>query len=353
MSNIRSKLIQTIDHKGAITVQEYMDYCLFDPEYGYYRTHTTPIGRAGDFTTAPEISQMFGEMIGLWVINLYEQFDEPNEIALVELGPGRGTLMSDLLRSIRLRPAMIKNLSIHLMEINPHLIALQKEHLKDYPLTWHDSLESLLKHCESKLTFVIANEFFDVLPLQQFIYQEQWFERLITYNHAQEEFCFCLAQQPTQFDNQLEKYPPPKAGDILEINSQATRIYQDFMTFFSRNKGGMLIFDYGYSQPLYGDSLQAVKDHRFSDVFNNPGDSDLTAHVNFWQLHQQSLDSPTEAYVTTQGQFLLNNGIRIRAAQLAHGKSESVRQQILMDLDRLTSEKEMGQMFKVLEVYTR
>ena len=118
MSNICSKLIQAIDHKGAITVQEYMDHCLFDPEYGYYRTHHTPIGRTGDFTTAPEISQMFGEMIGLWVINLYEQFGEPNEIALVELGPGRGTLMSDLLRSMRLRPAMIKNLSIHLLEIN-------------------------------------------------------------------------------------------------------------------------------------------------------------------------------------------------------------------------------------------
>jgi SAM-dependent MidA family methyltransferase len=352
MSPARTKLIQAIDQDGAISIEKYMEYCLFDTEHGYYRTHM-PIGRSGDFTTSPEISQMFGEIVGLWVVNQFEQFDENKEIALVELGPGRGTLMSDVLRATSLRSEIQNKLSIHLLEINSALINQQQEQLKDQPVTWHGTLDSVLNACEGKLTFIIANEFFDVFPIQQYIFQEHWFERLITYDHTQQQFNFSVAQQPTSFDKQLERYPTPKAGDILEINLQATQVYQQLMNFFSRNKGGLLIFDYGYSQPLFGDTLQAVKDHKYSDILKDPGDCDLTAHVNFWLLHQQSLDFTTEAYVTTQGQFLVDNGIRIRAAQLARGKPESVQQQIKIALERLTSDKEMGQLFKVLEVYAR
>lgn len=350
MLKARSKLIHRIEQQGPISVSDYISYCLFDPDHGYYRTQS-PIGREGDFITAPEVSQLFGEMIGLWLLNQWEQGDQEDDIALVELGPGRGTLMKDLLRVAALRPPFMKNLSIHFLEINPALIALQQEKLKNYPVTWDSSLTSLLTRCEGKRTFVIANEFLDVFPIQQYIYQGHWFERLITYEN--EQFSFVLAQHPTDLSEHLEGYPSSKNGDIVEISPQSRDCFAQLLSHLSRNKGAMLTIDYGYTQPLYGDSLQAVQQHRYVNVLEEPGQCDLTAHVNFWKLRQQCLDRGIDAHFTSQREFLLNHGIQVRAENLMQGKPTAVQNQILAGLERLITENKMGHLFKVLEVVCR
>lgn len=333
MSKLRSKLINRITQQGPISVADYMHACLFDPEDGYYLTQS-PIGRDGDFITAPEVSQLFGEMIGLWLLN---QMGQSTDIALIELGPGRGTLMSDILRTVSRRQNCM---SVHLLEINPALMNLQKEALKNYDVTWDDSLTPLLERCAGKITFIIANEFFDVFPIKQYIYQGQWFERLINYNTT---FFFDVAQQPTLLETPLT----PKAGDIYEI--RANPCFSQLLDHVSRHKGGMLIIDYGYTQPLYGDSLQALQNHQYVDVFTDPGRCDLTAHVNFWQM-LQLIRGRASPYLTTQGQFLRDHGIQVRAEKLMHNKPAAIQKQILSGLDRLTSPSQMGELFKVLEV---
>jgi NADH dehydrogenase [ubiquinone] 1 alpha subcomplex assembly factor 7 len=302
MSPLEVELRAMISASGPIPVSRYMALCLSHPEHGYY-TNRDPFGRAGDFVTAPEISQMFGELIGLWAAEVWRQMGSPPAVRLIELGPGRGTMMADALRAARALPAFRSALSVHLVETSPALERRQRETLAacGVPITWHRALAEV----PAGAAIIFANEFFDALPVHQAVRGAQgWHERVVGLDHeGRLAFAFSPVLSPiAHMPQRLDATAAP--GAIFEwrcaeaIRALAARV--------ARN-GAALIIDYGHTESGLGDTLQAVRGHRFADVLAEPGEVDLTAHVDF----AAQVYGPIE-----QGLFLQRLGIAERAARL-------------------------------------
>ncbi len=258
-----------------------MALCLGDQTHGYYVTRD-PLGASGDFTTAPEVSQMFGELIGLWMAAMWTQMGSPENIRVVELGPGRGTLMKDALRAVKVLPAFPEAMVLHLVEISPVLRAQQQRTLADIgvPVYWHDTLADVPKGT----TIVVANEFFDALPVDQAVKTDRgWHERRVGID-ADGKLVFTVAPDPIpHFDIML---PPPlraaAEGAIFEWRSE--RAAMDLGRRLADERGAALVIDYGHVESELGDTLQAVGRHAYADVLSSPGNIDLTAHVDFQAL---------------------------------------------------------------------
>lgn len=326
-----------------LTVAGYMQRC----NQHYYNSRD-PLGREGDFTTAPEISQLFGEMIGLWAGIMCSarhsstseggaQTGQPESTHLIELGPGRGTLMADFLRTTQHIPGFHKSLSIHLVETSESLKATQKETLRDIQsaITWHDSIETV----PAGYSIIIANEFFDALPIEQYIYHNgQWHERMI------DQHGFTPGAP----------YPSltlkAKEGDIFETSPASQTIMHSIASRIVEHGGAGLFIDYGHDEDeAIGDTLQAVKNHNYHSVLETPGEADLTAHVNFADLaHTASKAGATTWPLATQRQFLETMGIRMRAMQLMQTATPEQRTALQAGITRLLDPKEMGTLFKVL-----
>lgn len=285
-------------------VDRYMQIC----NTHYYSTRD-PFGRKGDFTTAPEITQIFGEIIGIWCINRWERAGKPAKCAIVELGPGRGTLMNDLLRGIR----MVKDFApeIHLVEISPVLTKMQQAKLKNHKVTWHTEIPEL-----NLPTIVIANEFFDALPIKQFVGDK---ERMII----------------ADGDN-LAFNMPAEEGLVKEVCPQAEQIIAKLP---KQTIAGALI-DYGYTDnEAKIDTLQAMKKHEYTQVLENPGEVDLTAHVDFVALRKYLTKYSNKlGKIYSQKEFLLGHGADVRAKILNKE----------IDLERLIDPTQMGELFKVI-----
>lgn len=344
MNALQSQLEKLIRLQGPIPLSTFMNEALGHAEHGYYMKQD-PLGKAGDFTTAPEISQMFGEMIGLWFVDIWMRAGQPPKIHLAELGPGRGTLMQDILRTFKLAPALLAGLEIHLVEMSPALTAKQKDTLSDYAPQWHPRLGDVLESAHDAPLFLIANEFFDALPIRQFQKgPEGWHERLVGLDG--DALAFLLAPEP------LPNPPlaPNRAeeGSIAEYCPLGENIITDIAEHVKECGGAALIVDYGYSQGEMGDTLQAVKNHEYAALLENPGDVDLTAHVNFQLLKSCAEKAGAKvAPAVTQGEFLTSLGIMERAKTLSsNGRGE----EIMAALNRLISEEEMGRIFKVMAI---
>ncbi len=290
------QIVDEIKQSGGIGVDRYIELC----NTHYYSTRD-PLGVKGDFTTAPEISQIFGEMIGIWAITQWEKIGSPEKFALLELGPGRGTLMADLLRATKVVPGFKPE--IHLVELSPTLIAIQKAKLS---ATWHREVPTL-----DIPTIIIANEFFDALPVKQFIGK---LERKVVYENGQ--LAFNIATED---------------GITNEICESGLQI----MRRLTAQAAAGIIIDYGYTTNSRKNTLQAVKNHKYHNVLENPGEADLTTLVNFPALVEQAA-KPCK--ITTQREFLLAHGADVRAKVL--NKEQ--------DLERLISPEQMGELFKVL-----
>ena len=313
----------------------YFDLCLSHPEYGYYVTRE-PFGAAGDFITAPEISQMFGELIGVWCAAVYQALGAPRRFALMELGPGRGTLMADLLRAAAKAPGFSAAVEVHLVETSPRLRAVQRETLGS-AVHWHDRLETV----PEIPAILVANEFFDALSLTQLEKRAgHWFERVVGLDDAG-GLCFGLAPDPV---------PPPllpswlstaRDGDIAEISPPRTAVAAALGARLARSGGAALLIDYGHAAHGFGDTLQAMRAHGFVNPLDSPGMADLTSHVDFAALAEAATGAGAAALpVITQGAYLHAMGIGIRAARLGAPAAAAV--------DRLTSDAQMGKLFKVL-----
>jgi len=340
------KLKSRIAESGPIPVADYMEAALADLEFGYYKGRD-PLGRGGDFTTAPEISQMFGEVIGLWCAVLWDQMGQPEKINFVEIGPGRGTLMHDMVRAAGTLPGFKETLSIHLVETSPVLKERQESALAhlDQPVTWHETIDTL----PDGPLIVVANEFFDALPIRQFIrLGKYWYERQVDLGGG--ALCFTnttLPSPPADLGNKV--HLPEKSGDIAETCPVGETICNDLAARIVRFGGGALIIDYGYGEPALGNSLQAVKGHAYHPVLETPGEADLTAHVDFDALAQAARRAGAKASGTlTQGEFLRRLGIEARAQILSRTASDEQRDDIASALKRLIAEDEMGTLFKVL-----
>lgn len=339
MKPLRDTLRETIALEGPITVERYMSLCLRH----YYATRD-PLGSAGDFTTAPEISQMFGELIGLWMLEVWNGMGRP-ACRLVELGPGRGTLMADLLRATRLLPDFKGSATVHLVETSPALRAKQQTALASsgFSFHWHDRIEDV----PSGPTLLVANEFFDALPVRQFVGTGRgWCERLVGLEG--EHLIFGLRPEP-----EAALGRPLKPGDVLEWPGAAVDVMGGIARRLARDTGAALVLDYGYWGPAFGDTLQALKGHKPVDPLEEPGEADLTTHVDFHRLAQAAVSGNARAHgLSSQGDFLRALGIGTRASALKARATPAQAADIDRALERLTERGPtgMGDLFKVLAV---
>jgi SAM-dependent MidA family methyltransferase len=334
---------------GPMPIARYMSLCLTHPQYGYYVTRD-PFGADGDFTTAPEVSQIFGELLGLWALSVWRMLDEPEAINLVELGPGRGTMMRDALRAAKVLPKFRQALSVHMVEISPTLEQLQRNNLSDVevPVSWH---RHLLDVPEGPC-IILANEYLDALPVHQVLKQSDgWHERVIGLN-ANGDFALGLAPDPLpQFDRFMpKKIKDAPVGAIFEWRND---IHAFDIARRVRENGAALFIDYGHVESDIGETLQSVNDHAFSDPLSAPGLADITAHVDFFIFGQAAASMGAAVHgPVTQAKFLRELGIDARAEALKRGASAEQAATVTAAVVRLTESGRtgMGDLFKVMAI---
>ena len=346
MNALEQEIRALIENEGPIPVSRYMALALGHPQHGYYMTRD-PFGAGGDFLTAPEVSQMFGELIGIWCAEVWHAMGEPKTIDLVELGPGRGTLMNDLLRAAKVVPAFRAAIETHLVETSTALAERQRETLTEAgtPVRWHRRVETL----PDGPLIVVANEFADALPIDQLVKTETgWYERKVGIQDGKLAF----ALDPTPLPK-IEEHLPARLrgaapGALLE--SRDLTPFREIARRIAAHHGAALVVDYGHTQSGFGDTLQGVRAHKPVDPLQNPGEADLTAHVDFAQLAVAAMQSGLRALgPVTQGNFLRALGIELRAQNLKRGQSAETAAEIDAALARLAAPSPgMGELFKVL-----
>jgi NADH dehydrogenase [ubiquinone] 1 alpha subcomplex assembly factor 7 len=377
LTPLARKLAARIAASRPVSFHDYMHACLYDPEHGYYKKKV-PLGRGGDFITAPEISQVFGELIGLWAGETWRLMGQPDEIRLIELGPGRGTLMADALRALRVLPGFLKSVTVHLIETSEALQGAQKAALASVPcpVFWHCEISQV----PAGAAVIIANEFLDCLPVRQYVFKAAtrlWHERMVTFEAG--GFKFELnpdgvetpphpCPSPARGEGSSAQSPSPLAGEggahrvpgegdsqeaedgaILEIRPGTAAILEAFAARAALAPFAALIVDYGYSRQSSGDTVQAVSRHHYAGLFERPGDADLTAHVDFSGLirQAQALGLGTCGPMP-MGEWLLRLGLEARAGQLLSRVSAERAQEIRSRISRLVDPKQMGALFKAV-----
>jgi NADH dehydrogenase [ubiquinone] 1 alpha subcomplex assembly factor 7 len=330
-----------IAERGFVTVAEYMELAL-----GAYYADRDPLGRGGDFITAPEVSQMFGEMIGLWCVDLWSRMGRPDPFLLVELGPGRGTLMADALRAAKRAPGFLQAAAIHLVEVNATLIAAQKAALQGFAPHWHRTFDTL----PAGPMLLVANEFWDALPIHQFVMTDAgWRERTVVAEHGR--LAFGRADPGDALALICPAHRAAQPGEIAEISPAGQRLAAALARRLVRHAGAALLIDYGPLQSGLGDSLQALKGHHRHDPLRDPGAADLTAHVDFAALADAARAAGASVFgPTTQGAFLQTLGIALRADTLRANQDAATRAEIAAALQRLIGDPGMGSLFKVMAI---
>jgi NADH dehydrogenase [ubiquinone] 1 alpha subcomplex assembly factor 7 len=341
----RDDLRRRLAERGAMSVAAFMGWCLTERDDAYYRA-ADPIGRTGDFITAPEVSQIFGELIGLWAGAVWQSMRQPAPILLVELGPGRGTLMSDALRALAVVPDFLKSVQLHLVEQSERLRRRQHDALSGrFAPVWHENLSDV----PDGPMIVIANEFVDALPLTQYIHAEDgWHERVVTMD-AKGDAVFA-AGAPATLPEIATLLSAPEIGEILESRLSAVRLIEDLGRRARDFPVAALIVDYGYNRDAFGDTLQAVQSHGYVDALTAPGESDLSAHVNFAELARMAAANDLASWgPMPQGEFLLALGLEARLQRLiASPRPEPARTNLVLGGRRLIDPYQMGELFKAM-----
>ena len=326
MSKFEAHLKNLIRQNGPMDVATFMGLAL-----GHYYATRDPFGVKGDFTTAPEISQMFGEMIGVCLADVWQKTGSPERITLVEAGPGRGTLMADLLRATRNVPGFHQAVRLHLIEMSPVLKEKQRDTLRDFQVTWHETLDTLPQDAP---VFLVANEFLDALPVQHYVWKDaRWHWRVIGLD-KDDGLVFGLTDCPPPASPPHE----PGEGAIWEHSPARESFVKNTALLIRRCGGVALLIDYGHDRSGFGDTLQAVKDHRFVNVLEQVGEADLTSHVDFEPLKNAAQNLVTVHGPVGQGDFLNRLGIGLRAGRL--GQPEACH--------RLSAPDQMGTLFRVM-----
>ncbi len=349
MAELADILRRRIALAGPITVAEFMTEALNHPALGYYRSGR-PLGAGGDFVTGPEISQMFGELVGAWLAERWLVLGSPPRVRLVELGPGRGTLLLDALRATRTVTGFHDALDLHLVEIHAGLRDLQRNALADYfALHWHERLAEVPSGAPLLL---VANEFLDALPIRQLVRQPWgWAERMVGLARGSTEFAFASAPGKSPLAALLSE--PVRAidrfGSVAELSPAVTSLISEVARRIVADRGAALFIDYGYESGTNGDTLQALRAHRPSGVFEAIGEADLTAHVDFAAVrraaHQAGAltDGPT-----AQGDFLRDLGIETRAALLRQMATPAQAEAVGVAMRRLIDPGQMGTLFRAI-----
>lgn len=353
MNALGQRIAALIAAQGPISIGQYMTLALHDPREGYYATRD-PLGAGGDFITAPEVSQMFGELLGLWIAQTWHDQGKPARPRLIELGPGRGTLMADALRAMKLMPAFRDQLEVVLVELSPTLRKAQEDMLKDcgVPVRW---LESFGAVAGDRPPFVIANEFFDALPIRQYVKRGRgWFERMVTAD-PRGGLSFALSPVPLPTMNVPASREDAPEGGVYEVSAAGEALVEQIAHAIAAKGGAALIVDYGYGETGFGETLQAMRRHAFADVLSDPGENDLTAHVDFTALGDAAVRGGASVCgPMTQGDLLRMLGIEQRAdalqARTKSGASLLERARIRQAVARLTNPDQMGALFKAIAI---
>lgn len=336
-----------IRDSGPVDIGGFMDLALGHPAHGYYMTRD-PLGARGDFTTAPEISQMFGEMLGAWAADVWHRLGAPDPFVLVECGPGRGTLLADALRATAKVPGFHAALRVHLVETSPVLHERQRVSLMDYSPVWHRDFGTI----PADMPFILlANEFLDALPVRQIVRTGAgWAERVVTLDEDG-NFTFGLAAPAPEDLPPLVRFAA-REGDIAEISPAREGFVRSVCRALKTRRGAALLVDYGYDRPAAGESLQAVKDHAFAPILEDVGNADLTAHVDFGAILEVArAHGIAAAGPTGQGDFLTRLGIDARAEVLSRMASPEQAREIETARDRLVNPARMGGLFRVVALY--
>ena len=344
MNALADALARRIRDGGPLGLDSYMAAALGDPQHGYY-AKGAPIGAAGDFITAPEISQVFGELIGLWCVAAWQALGAPDPVILAELGPGRGTLMADALRAQRVAPGFAAARRLHLVETGEALRARQAEALAAAHPQWHADVATL----PPGPLLLIANEFLDALPIRQFERAaDGWHERRVALA-ANGAFVFALDPEPADagfLPAALADAPP---GAIFELRPAAEALARALATRLVRDGGAALFIDYGHERRACGDTFQAVRRHRRHDPLKAPGTADLTAHVDFAAFAAAARAGGARVWgPVPQGQFLTALGLDVRVAKLAARATPAQAATLASATRRLTAPQEMGTLFKAM-----
>ena len=343
MNALAERIAALIAAQGPISVAQYMTLALHDSEAGYYATRD-PFGRGGDFITAPEISQMFGEMLGLWCGQAWVDQGCPKNTKLVELGPGRGTLMADAVRVLKRVPGFLAEVELVLVEASPTLRNMQREKLRDSgaQIRWTTHFD-----VQDSPLLLLANEFFDALPIRQYVKTARgWCERMVVLKDGALDFA--LAPQVTP----AAAIPASRAGapdgGVYETAPAATSLAEEIGRVIAHHGGAALLLDYGYTGVGFGETLQAIADHRFAPLLENPGTRDLSAHVDFTALAAAARHGGAQIFgPRPQGEFLGALGIGARARRLAETNPAEAGP-VTGAVERLTAPSQMGTLFQAM-----
>ena len=347
MNALGARIASLIAAQGPLPIAQFMAMAALDPQHGYYTTRD-PLGARGDFVTAPEISQAFGELVGLWCVQAWFDQGRPTPARLVELGPGSGSLMDDALRAAKLAPAFRQAIDVVLVDASPALMARQRERLAGagVAVTRRRQFDDSL--CDRSL-FLIANEFFDALPIRQFVMTARgWCENMVAVD-ANQHLALALSPDPVPLDVPARRGRATN-GAVYEMSPASTALAEEIGRTIALRGGAALIVDYGYSGAGFGDTLQAVGGHQFKSVLAMPGEIDLSAHVDFDALSRAAQRGGAVSHgPVAQGEFLAGLGIRDRMTKLQRQNPER-REEIAIAVDRLIDPDQMGTLFKVLAI---
>ena len=355
MTPLATLLRRRILTQGPLPFIDFMSSCLTHPVHGYsVKGHR--IGRHGDFITAPETSQIFGELIGLWMVDCWEKLNRPQQFRLIELGPGNGQLMQDALRAAAMRPAFGQAAEIHLLETNTDLMAIQNRRIGKTAVYWHKAVDSLPS---TGPLIVIANEFFDALPVRILKLAEHgWQERYVDWD--QKKFIPIEAAPQPPFpekpgdDPEPNPYEPdttykPDVPHIREVRPAAAAFLSALLKATATGGGYGLIIDYGYTKPPNRETIEAIRDHHYVDPLSMPGKTDLAAHVDFADLSCKAQNHGATVYgPVSQRRFLTALGLASRARLLLAQANRKQKEQIQSDLYQLMASSKMGLVFRVM-----
>ncbi|MDB4860826.1 SAM-dependent methyltransferase [Alphaproteobacteria bacterium] len=341
--NIKKNLIDKIKKNGSLNLAEFIQICQFEND-GYYLKNN-PIGRANDFITSPEISQMFGEILAVFLINYWKKNIKTN-FNLVELGPGKGTLLKDILRTSSINKKFLNSMNLTLIEKNKSLINIQKKILDSENITWCEEFDISNKNIPS---IIYSNEFFDCFPVQQFHKKEKWYEKYVNYNEVEQNFTLVSQQvEDKKILKYLEKFDSVKVAEIARSRDEYFKLV---CKFIKKHKGVFITIDYGYKNLPDHLSLQTIYQHKKTHLFENIGNQDITAHVNFDEFifiaNECNLKIET---FCSQKDFLISCGIQERKKNLLKNKNDETVKKINTEYDRLVENSQMGEIFKVLVI---
>ena len=330
--------------RHSIPLDQFINFSLYDEKFGYYMKKN-PFGKKGDFITAPNISRLFSEMIAIWIISFWQSLGSPKKFNLIELGAGDGEMMRILIETFKNFPIFLKSCNFMIHEKSPTLIKIQKKKLYKTRIKWISKINKI----EKKPSIFIANEFFDAIAIKQFIKKNQlWFEKFVNLQNIKRPFFFEKKIDIKKFENKI-KFKISKKQNFIEFSELGFNYLKKISQIIKENNGGLLIIDYGYTSEKMKNTLQGVSNHKFANIFDNIGNTDITHNINF-DLFRKFIKhiGNLESNLTSQKKFLLKMGINNRAELISKNLNFLEKANIFYRLRRLTDERYMGSLFKVM-----